>query len=327
MKKVILIFSLMAALFGPLVAFAAPESFEKAKIELRQKVYHDRNRSDLGTLYCGCEWQWMGRSGGRVNLASCGYKVRTDRNRAQRIEWEHVVPAWVIGHQRQCWQKGGRENCKRTDPVFQVMEADMHNLSPSIGEVNGDRSNFRFGVLPSTPKQYGVCPTRTDFRQRVTEPRDEVKGQIARIYFYMHDRYRLSMSRQQQQLLMAWNKMYPVSDWERERDRRIARSMGHHNPFVTGERSWSLGYRSVGDGLSGGRSVGASQVTPQPQPRPVTQSVAAIAGPVIGNRNSRVYHLPEGCPGYKQVGEKNRVLFATEVEAETAGYRRAGNCR
>ncbi len=321
--KNILFFSL-AVIAGllHLPSIAAPQSFEKAKIELRQKVYYDRN--DDGDLYCGCDWQWMGRSGGRVDMASCGYEIRADRNRAQRIEWEHVVPAWVLGHQRQCWQNGGRESCKSTDPVFRTMEADMHNLSPAVGEVNGDRSNFQFGVLPSTRPQYGTCSTRTDFKQRISEPRDEVKGQVARIYFYMHDRYGLSMSRQQQQLLMAWNKMYPVSDWERERDRRIARSMGHNNPFVTGERSWTLGYRPVGDGLTAGRSVGAQSVTPHP--RPATQPVDA-AGPIIGNGNSKVYHLPVGCPSYSQVSEKNRVPFDSEAEAEAAGYRRAGNCR
>lgn len=48
-----------------------------------------------------------------------------------------------------------------------------------------------------------------------------------------------------------------LQGWERERDRRITRSMGDHNPFVTGECSWTLGYRPVGEGLSAGRSVGA----------------------------------------------------------------------
>jgi deoxyribonuclease-1 len=327
-KNIALIGSLVAALFGPFVAQAAPGSFEKAKIELRRTVYHDRN--DDGDLYCGCTWTWMGRSGGRVDLASCGYEVRADRTRAQRIEWEHVVPAWVLGHQRQCWQNGGRENCKRSDPVFRAMEADMHNLSPAIGEVNGDRSNFRFGVLPSTPAQYGTCPTRTDFRQRVTEPRDAVKGQVARVYFYMHDRYGLSMSRQQQQLLMAWDRMYPVSDWERERDRRIARAMGHTNQFVTGERSWSLGYKARREGLKtlekpgSGVGRGGSQIAQQAAP---AASEGDASGPVIGNRNSRVYHLPVGCPSYGQVSEKNRVGFATAADAEAAGYRRAGNCQ
>lgn len=64
--------------------------------------------------------------------------------RATRIEWEHIVPAWVMGHQRQCWQKGGRKSCTDTDPVFREMEADLHNLAPAIGEVNGDRSNYLY---------------------------------------------------------------------------------------------------------------------------------------------------------------------------------------
>ncbi|MNU56270.1 Endonuclease-1 precursor [compost metagenome] len=92
------------------------------------------------------------------------------------------------------------------------------------------------GVAP----QYGQCMTRVDFDQRAAEPRNEVKGLVARTTFYMFDRYNLTMSRQQQQLLMAWDKQYPVSSWEEERDRRIAGVMGYCNPFVAGERRWSL---------------------------------------------------------------------------------------
>ncbi|PWG67537.1 deoxyribonuclease I, partial [Enterobacter mori] len=75
--------------------------------------------------------------------------------------------------------------------------------------------------------QYGQCTTKVDFVQRAAEPRDEVKGLVARTTFYMYDRYKLSMSRQQQQLLMAGDKQHPVSAWEKERDRRIAAIMGH----------------------------------------------------------------------------------------------------
>jgi endonuclease I len=42
----------------------------------------------------------------------------------------------------------------------------------------------------------------------VAEPRDAVKGMVARVQFYMHDRYDLTMSTQQQRLLMAWNKQF-----------------------------------------------------------------------------------------------------------------------
>lgn len=44
--------------------------------------------------------------------------------------------------------------------------------------------------------------------------------------------------------------MYPPSDWELERDRRIAKVMGHSNPYVTGERTWTVGQQPSGDGLA-----------------------------------------------------------------------------
>lgn len=49
------------------------------------------------------------------------------------------------------------------------------------------------------------------------------------------------------------------------------------------------------------------------------------AGRIIGNRNSRIYHLP-GCRSYNAVAERNRVPFTTEAEARAAGYRKARNC-
>ena len=62
-----------------------------------------------------------------------------------------------------------------------------------------------------------------------------------------------------------------------------------------------------------------------PQANAEDVSVPQGTGPIIGNANSKVYHLP-GCPSYARVGERNRTPFATEAEAVAAGYRRAGNC-
>jgi deoxyribonuclease-1 len=47
----------------------------------------------------------------------------------------------------------------------------------------------------------------------------------------MRDRYQLNLSRQQTQLFTAWNKQYPVTAWECERDERIAKVQGNHNPL------------------------------------------------------------------------------------------------
>ncbi|WP_411020426.1 endonuclease, partial [Salmonella sp. ZJLS19Sal_0228] len=81
----------------------------------------------------GCDIQWQGKKG-TPDLKGCGYQVRKQEKRASRIEWEHVVPAWQFGHQLQCWQQGGRKQCSRHDTAFKRMEADLHNLTPAIGE-------------------------------------------------------------------------------------------------------------------------------------------------------------------------------------------------
>lgn len=294
-----------------IASIAAPAHFQEAKKELRQQVYHDRNT--LGDSYCGCPWEWVGASGGRVDLDACGYEIRAQRVRAERIEWEHVVPASQFGRQRQCWQEGGRRNCTQNDPVFSMMEADMHNLTPVVGEINADRSNYNFGRLPKGDPQYGACDFQVDFSQRTAQPPASFRGAAARIYFYMADRYDLSLSRQQQQLFMAWDKEYPVTAWERERDERIAKIMGHHNPFVTGERTWKLGHKNSREGL----------VSAIPADHPSQRT----SGPVHGNKNSKIYHLPVGCPSYMSMSKKNRVTFDSEEAAIKAGYRKAGNCR
>ena len=53
--------------------------------------------------------------------------------------------------------------------------------------------------------------------------------------------------------------------------------------------------------------------------------LATATGPIIGNRNSKIYHLPN-CPDYSKVAERNRVPFKTEAEAQAGGYRKERNC-
>lgn len=181
-------------------------------------------------FYCGCAIHWQGKKG-VPDLTSCGYQPRKNLQRASRIEWEHVVPAWAFGHQRQCWQQGGRKNCEH-DPEYRRIESDLHNLEPAIGEVNGDRNNFAYSQWNGKPTQYGACAMINDFKAKLSQPAERARGPIARISLYMRDHYNLALSRQQTQLFMAWNKLYPVTSWECERDQRIARIQGNHNPWV-----------------------------------------------------------------------------------------------
>lgn len=201
--------------------------FSKAK-RLLADIYQDHQT----TFYCGCDYSKRGKKL-IPDLNSCGYEVRKQLKRASRIEWEHVVPAWNFGHQMQCWQEGGRKACKK-NKHFAQMEGDMHNLVPSIGEVNGDRSNYRFSEWNGTPTKYGQCEIVIDFKGRKVQPPQASKGQIARTYFYMADQYSLVLSKQDKQLLGAWNKQYPVTAWECTKNQRIKEQQGNENRFITG---------------------------------------------------------------------------------------------
>lgn len=218
------------------VSAAPPSHFSKAK-KIATKLYQDNPQS----FYCDCRYEAKvkpNKQSKRLtpDWGSCGYSPRKNKNRASRIEWEHVMPAYHFGHQRQCWQQGGRKACKK-DREFRKMDADLHNLVPTIGEVNGDRSNYQFGMIEGEKRAYGACDIEIDFKAKRVEPRPDVRGDIARIYFYMRDEYNLTLSRQQTQLMNAWSKTDPVDDWERTKNKRVMAIQGKGNSYIEGSSS------------------------------------------------------------------------------------------
>ena len=223
-----LITALLFILPGPFVGAAQqslkpPQSFSQAKRIARQ-IYQDHPTS----FYCNCAITWNGRKG-TPDLKTCQYKVRKQQKRANRIEWEHLVPASQLGNQLQCWQNGGRKNCVKTSAKFRKMEADLHNLVPAIGEVNGDRSNYNFSEWNGKATQYGQCQMIADFKQRQVQPPEHTRGMISRTYQYMAEVYHLTLSSQQQKLLRAWDIMYPPSQWECHRNEKITQQTGSYN--------------------------------------------------------------------------------------------------
>lgn len=210
----------------PAIADDLPHSirnFSEAK-RFAAEVYVDRKE----TFYCGCGFD----AKKRVDSTLCGYEPRKNNKRSQRIEWEHIVPAHVLGQSRQCWRekvctdsKGkaykGRQCCEKVDPEFRAMVSDLHNLVPAVGELNGDRSNFSFSMIEGEARQYGACDFEVDRKLRKVEPRPEIRGDIARTYFYMHQTYGLPLSDKQRRLFEAWDKEDPVSEWEVQRNARI----------------------------------------------------------------------------------------------------------
>ncbi|MCI6333518.1 MAG: endonuclease [Desulfovibrio piger] len=213
------------------------ESFAKAKRLLEQKVYYDHRQ----TLYCGAAFD----EHKQIRLPR-GFTADKHRKRSSRVEWEHVVPAENFGRAFPEWREGHalcvdrkgkafkeRACAEKVNADYRRMQADMYNLYPAIGSVNAVRSNKNFQMLgPDVPSAFGSCPMKISGNK--VEPPERARGQIARSSLYMADSYgeHYRLSRQQQQLMQAWARQYPVDAWECRRASRIERLQGNENRFV-----------------------------------------------------------------------------------------------
>ena len=124
------------------------------------------------TLYCGCRYN----DKKKVDYSTCNFRPRENPRRksfkrAETVEWEHIVTAHNMGHFMPCWRDGGRKNCSANDTLFKILEGDLHNLYPAIGEINGDRSNFMYSQWTNNPEpMYGECETIVDFKLKKAQP-------------------------------------------------------------------------------------------------------------------------------------------------------------
>lgn len=212
------------------------DSFSKAKKLLLKKIYYDHRK----TVYCDAKF-----SDTKKIYIPVGFKTKKHVKRAARVEWEHIVPAENFGRTFKEWREGspvcktksgktykGRRCAEKTNQEYRYMQADLHNLFPAIGAVNAQRSNYNFTMIPDAKSSFGSCEFTVASRK--AQPTERSMGVIARTYKYMEWAYpRYSMSSQQKKLMDAWNKMYPVSDWECKREKRIENIQGNINPFVS----------------------------------------------------------------------------------------------
>jgi deoxyribonuclease I len=212
------------------------EDFRRAKKHV-YALFKDR----LRTFYCDCSYLQK-----TIDSKRCSFKSGLHLKRAKRTEIEHVVPVHAFGQSFEAWRNGhprcvdkkgrrfkGRRCVSLVSPRFKRMSSDLYNLRPTVGAVNALRSNFRMGVIQGEKRQFGTCDM--EIEQRVFEPRPSIRGDIARIYFYMDAAYSDHgiVGKKQLKLLKAWHRADPVSEEERALGVKIQAIQGNENPFVT----------------------------------------------------------------------------------------------
>jgi deoxyribonuclease-1 len=212
------------------------DSFNQAKRILIKEIYRGRQM----TFYCKSQY-----TQGKHVIHNSGYVPKKKSRIAYRLEWEHVVPLRSFGHKFSEWRDGhpecvddrgkpfkGRNCAEKMNIKFRYMMCDFYNLVPSIAEISAFRSDHRFGMIPEEEREFGDCDI--EIKNQKIEPPQYVRGDIARIYFYMQWAYSALdiMNTEDEKLFKAWNAQDPVDAWECERARRVEEIQINENPFV-----------------------------------------------------------------------------------------------
>ena len=219
----------------------------KLKRIARDQIYFDHTT----TFYCNCDFiPSPNGASGVIDPSSCGYKIKNlDSNRGKKLEWEHIVPASVFGKHRSSWihhkgnefcgakSKSGRECSRKLDDNFKMMEADLYNLVPEIGELNADRTDKPYGEIDGEKREYGEYDFEISNKPKLAEPAENIHGDIARTWLYMYMTYGAEMlptSTEKLQMFCDWHNHNPVSNWEKNKVERISAIQANSNPYIDG---------------------------------------------------------------------------------------------
>ena len=87
-------------------------------------------------------------------------------------------------------------------------------------------------IIKGEKREFGKCDV--EIKSRKVEPREEIRGEIARTYMYMDSVYpgKGIISNQNRKMFKEWDRSDPVDKWECERSRRIERIQGNRNEVV-----------------------------------------------------------------------------------------------
>ena len=211
------------------------KSFSKSK-----KILSKIHKKNPITFYCHCKYNIK-----TPNWDSCGFTPRKDKKRASRIEWEHVLPASHFGVKFDTWKNGhadcknkkgknfkGRKCTEKIHLKYRKMQADLYNLQPAIGEVNGLRSNYQIDIIKGEAREFGQCDV--EIKNKKVEPSDKIRGDVARTYMYMELNYPkfIKFNNSLKKLIIKWDIDDPVDDWECLRAKKIYDVQGNLNKII-----------------------------------------------------------------------------------------------
>lgn len=175
---------------------------------------------------------WSQLYPGKGNTFYCDYEFDNSHKRASQngLNAEHVFPMSWVTNDLNC---GTRKQCQANSADFRNIESDLHNIYPANVKANQARSSYRFANIPGENWINKSCDLEIDKKQRVAEPREAIRGEIARAMLYMEYQYELTLFAKNKALMQQWDAEDPPQAAEIERNQTIKTLQGRDNPFIS----------------------------------------------------------------------------------------------
>lgn len=198
--------------------------------------WYDPFFDDLG--YNGARTQMFGftdEENGTITCIYTGFSQPSDFvTYLNPINTEHIVPQSFFGS-------------------ISPMKSDLFNIQPSHSSANSARGNTPYGeVLDENAQWYGTDASGNYVTQgnipsdpanwsersgNAWEPKEDVKGDIARMVFYFYTVYPTQAGTMSElgdpEMFYDWHVNDPVDAFEATRNSRVQQVQGNLNPFVS----------------------------------------------------------------------------------------------
>lgn len=231
-------------LAATIFAFSVTSAFagQKSIFEVNKEIYKSVYPNEGETFFTGCRWKNR-----IINLNSCGlstsfskYKVRHARlTQIGRV----IPPEWLLkkeGVYRPCAIEAKKIRrspvayCKKHDDDFLKAYTDMVNLKPVNYVIYQEIKSKPFihkGKEPNFIKKYTGNKVLSIYKNGII-PDKSIMGDIARIAFYMHWKYKVKFTKDQKNTFVKWGKQDPISEEEKAINIKIRKIQGWANPYI-----------------------------------------------------------------------------------------------
>ncbi len=217
--------------------YAVEDKNTKLNFEILNDIYSDNSF----TFFCGCEFRENG-----VNYQKCSYYPKINNKNAHKIKWVKIIRMNDIIKNntklkkinKKCinknWGKRKKNKCVKKNKIklLNKLKKDLHLVYPVISQISKLTFNKDFKIINKEKRKFGECDLEVN--KRFVEPRDEIKGDIARLYKYVSVKYEKDnlITKKKDKLFNTWSKNDPADDWECKRSEMIEKETGIVNPIL-----------------------------------------------------------------------------------------------